>query len=409
MGGARPPPAALDSVEGPVFGAYEGRLSVVNNDGLLTSLRQAVADKPEDVPLRLHLSRLLLLSGAKSEAAGHAQAALELDPGNEEAVALLRDAGEEEVPKEVARPAGPYATPEHADTGVSGLAPDQHGLDSVAGLAEVKKRLHSEFLAPARNPELAAKYGKTAQGGLLMYGPPGCGKTFLARALAGELGATFLAVDSATIVSSFPGGSASSVKELFGEARRRAPALLFFDEVDAVAPKRSSLRGAEWLKGMVNQLLQEMDGFDDNTGVYVVGATNAPWDIDAAMKRPGRFDRTVAVLPPDYEARHGIFQIQLADRPTADISYDKLAKDTDGYSGADIAHAVEEAATAAFERAMETGEEVLIDTEAVRKAIAGIRPSIRPWMEEAKNWVMFANQDGGLDDLAAWMRANRLL
>ena len=377
---------------------------MVDNDGLLSSLRKAVEASPQDIPLRLHLSRLLLLSGDGAEAARHARHVLELEPANEEAADLLNDAGQQDVPEE-AMSSVDTAKP---NTNRSDRR-ERVDLDSVAGLEDVKSRLDSEFLAPARNPELAARYGKSAQGGLLLYGPPGCGKTYIARALAGELGAIFLAVDSATIVSSLPGASASNVKEIFNEARRRAPSLIFFDEVDAVAPRRSSLRGAGWLKGMVNQFLSELDGFSDNTGVFVVGATNAPWDIDTAMRRPGRFDRTVAVLPPDHDARVGIFKIHLAPKPTAAIDYRRLAEGTGGYSGADIVHAIEEAATSAFTQAMETGEDVLIDTEAIKKAIGGIRPSIRAWMEEAKNWVIFANQDGSLDDLAEWMRAYGIL
>ena len=379
---------------------------MASNEDLIVSLRRAVELSPDDVALRVHLGRLLLLSGDVQGARDQAIAASEHAPDDEEASELLEETRKTSDPAEQGRTP---AAPETRDQATLPVQRDVVTLDDVAGLEDVKKRLQTEFLAPARNPELAAKYGKTARGGLLLFGPPGCGKTFLARALAGELDATFMAVDSATVVSAFPGHSAKTIQSMFEEARRRAPSLLFFDEVDAVAPKRSSLRDAGWLKCMVNQFLAELDGFADNTGLFVVGATNAPWDVDAAMRRPGRFDRTVAVLPPDFEARREILRTHLAHRQVGEVDYDKLAKQTEGYSGADLVHAAEEAASEAFSRAMETNQEVLIETATLESAIRTIRPSIRPWMEEAKNHVMFANQDGTLDDLATWMRAHKML
>lgn len=377
------------------------------NDDLIHSLTRAVELNPSDVALRSHLARLLLLSGRIDEARLQAEAAAALDSANEDVRELLEETRRVGDPTEVDRS---KQVGEEPPTRESDFSPDARvTLDDVAGLTNVKKRLETEFLAPARNPELALKYGKTARGGLLLFGPPGCGKTYLARALAGELEATFIAIDSATVVSAFPGKSATTVKEVFEEARRRKPSLLFFDEVDAVAPKRSSLRGAGWLKGMVNQLLAELDGFSDNRGIFVVGATNAPWDVDTAMRRPGRFDRTVAVLPPDFEARRGILQTQTRNRLAGSIDYDRLAERTEGYSGADLVHAVEEAAGEAFTKAMEYNLEVLLETADIEAALKTIRPSTRGWFEEAKNHVMFANHDGTLDDLASWMRDHRML
>ena len=180
-------------------------------------------------------------------------------------------------------------------------------LADVAGMTEVKARLEAAFLAPMRNPELRRLYGKSLRGGLLLYGPPGCGKTFIARAVAGELGARFIAVSFADIIDMFVGQSERNIHELFEIARRNAPCVLFLDEVDAIGQKRSQLRHTP-MRSAVNQLLLELDDISgNNEGVFLLAATNHPWDVDSALRRPGRFDRTLLVLPPDgSRARRGV-------------------------------------------------------------------------------------------------------
>ena len=190
-------------------------------------------------------------------------------------------------------------------------------LADVAGMTEVKQRLEAAFLAPMRNPELRRLYGKSLRGGLLLYGPPGCGKTFIARAVAGELGARFIAVSFADIIDMFVGQSERNIHELFEIARRNAPCVLFLDEVDAIGQKRSQLRNTP-MRSAVNQLLLELDDISGhNEGVFLLAATNHPWDVDSALRRPGRFDRTLLVLPPDAAAREGVFRYHLKDRPVA--------------------------------------------------------------------------------------------
>ena len=156
-----------------------------------------------------------------------------------------------------------------------------------------------------RNPELRKLYGKSLRGGLLLYGPPGCGKTFIARAVAGELGARFITVSFADLIDMFVGRSERNIHELFEVARRNAPCVVFLDEVDAIGQKRSQLRNTP-MRSAVNQLLLELDDVaSDNTGVFLLAATNHPWDVDSALRRPGRFDRTLLVLPPDGPAARG--------------------------------------------------------------------------------------------------------
>ena len=199
-------------------------------------------------------------------------------------------------------------------------------LADVAGMTEVKQRLEAAFLAPMRNPDLRRLYGKSLRGGLLLYGPPGCGKTFIARAVAGELGARFIAVSFADIIDMFVGQSERNIHELFEIARRNAPCVLFLDEVDAIGQKRSQLRHTP-MRSAVNQLLLELDDISgNNEGVFLLAATNHPWDVDSALRRPGRFDRTLLVLPPDAAAREGVFRYHLKDRPVAGIDLAKLAR-----------------------------------------------------------------------------------
>jgi AAA+ superfamily predicted ATPase len=282
-------------------------------------------------------------------------------------------------------------------------------LDDVAGMTEVKQRLEAAFLAPMRNPELRKLYGKSLRGGLLLYGPPGCGKTFVARAVAGELGARFLSVSFADLIDMYVGRSERNIHELFDIARRNAPCVVFLDEVDAIGQKRSQLRNTP-MRSAVNQLLLELDDVaGDNTGVFLLAATNHPWDVDSALRRPGRFDRMLLVLPPDGPAREGVFRYHLRERPVAGIDLGKLAKITDGYSGADIAHICETAAERALLDSVRRGEPRLIGQSDLEAAVTEVKPSLGTWFDTARNVALFANEGGAYDDLVAYLRKRRLI
>jgi AAA+ superfamily predicted ATPase len=282
-------------------------------------------------------------------------------------------------------------------------------LDDVAGMTEVKQRLEAAFLAPMRNPELRKLYGKSLRGGLLLYGPPGCGKTFVARAVAGELGARFLSVSFADLIDMYVGRSERNIHELFDIARRNAPCVVFLDEVDAIGQKRSQLRNTP-MRSAVNQLLLELDDVaGDNTGVFLLAATNHPWDVDSALRRPGRFDRMLLVLPPDGPAREGVFRYHLRERPVAGIDLGKLAKATDGYSGADIAHICETAAERALLDSVRRGEPRLIGQADLDAAVTEVKPSLGTWFDTARNVALFANEGGAYDDLVAYLRKRRLI
>jgi AAA+ superfamily predicted ATPase len=282
-------------------------------------------------------------------------------------------------------------------------------LDDVGGMVEVKKRLQAAFLAPMRNEKLRQLYGKSLRGGLLLYGPPGCGKTFLARAIAGELGARFLAVGLNDVLDMWIGSSERNLHEVFSAARRAAPCVLFLDEIDALGHKRSQT-ALSGMRGAVNQLLTELDGVgQSNDGVFVLAATNHPWDVDGALRRPGRLDRTVLVLPPDEPARESILRYHLKGRPIAEIDVRGLAKRTHGYSGADLAHLCETASERALMDSVESGEPRLIVMADMLAALAEVHPSIGGWLSSARNVVQFGNTDGTYDDLRSYLKREKLL
>jgi SpoVK/Ycf46/Vps4 family AAA+-type ATPase len=260
-----------------------------------------------------------------------------------------------------------------------------------------------------RNPELREQFGKSLRGGLLLWGPPGCGKTFIARALAGELGASFYEVGLSDVLDMYVGNSERNLSSIFEAARRNRPCLLFFDEIDALGQKRSQLRhGGAAMRGVVNQMLAELDGAtSDNEGVFVLAASNHPWDVDSALLRPGRFDRTVLVLPPDADAREVILSVHLRGRPAEPMDLRSLAKSTQGFSGADLALACEQATESAMEASMNSGTVQPITQAQLADAIRSIRPSIGEWMETAKNYALYGNDSGAYDELAAFLKRRR--
>ena len=282
-------------------------------------------------------------------------------------------------------------------------------LADVAGMQQVKERLENAFLLPMRNPELRRLYGKSLRGGLLLYGPPGCGKTFIARAVAGELGARFYPVSLVDVLDMYIGESERKLRAIFDTARRNAPCVLFLDEVDAIGHKRTDLRGSG-LRSVVQALLSELDGASEsNDGVFVLAATNHPWDVDSALRRPGRFDRMLLVLPPDEAARQAVLQAASAARPVENIDLKPLAKRTEGYSGADLAHVCETAAERAMADSVRSGEVRGIRQDDLDAAIAEIRPSTGPWLEIARNVAQFGNESGTYDDLLAYLKKRRLV
>ncbi|MFQ6394683.1 ATP-binding protein [Nocardia sp. KC 131] len=278
-------------------------------------------------------------------------------------------------------------------------------LTEVGGMDEVKRQLDLSLLGPLRNPELAKAYRTSARGGLLLYGPPGCGKTFIASAVAGELGANFFPIEIAEVLDIYLGAGERNLHQVFETARRNAPCVLFFDEIDALGHKRSQMTHSAGMRSVVNQLLTEMDSMSSsNEGIYVMGATNHPWDVDIALRRPGRFDRMILVTLPDYDARRSILHHHLRARPVAGIDLGKIAKRTDGFSGADLAHVCTSATQLAMADSITSGAVRPVTMRDIEIALAQIKPSTGAWFESARNVVEFANNDGAYDELAKYMR-----
>jgi SpoVK/Ycf46/Vps4 family AAA+-type ATPase len=221
--------------------------------------------------------------------------------------------------------------------------------------------------------------------------------------------AKFIGIGLSDVLDMWLGESERRLHETFETARRNSPCVLFFDELDALGQKRTNLRMHGPMRNLVNQLLAEMDGAAaDNEGLFLLGATNHPWDVDAAMLRPGRFDRMLLVLPPDVEARQAILRYHLQNRP-AQVEIEWLAARTDDFSGADLAHLCEAATEVALEDSMSTGKVRNIGQADFQRALKDVRPSTRAWFETARNFVLFANEGGLYDDLMTYMRSKKML
>lgn len=404
-------------------GARRARLGynrrVAPEPAVLRAIEAAVQAEPDNLDLALHLAGLELDAGDHAAALARAGRVLARRPDDAEArrIAAAAAQGVDAPPPPAPAPEREpeaevvplRAIPGERDASPSEIERPEVKLADVGGLEHVKKRLEASFLAPLRNPKLRQMYGKRLRGGLMLYGPPGCGKTFLARAVAGELGARFTAVGISDVLDMYLGESERKLHELFAAARRNSPCVLFLDEVDALGQKRSHLRGSAG-RSTVNQLLAELDGArEDNEGVYVMAATNHPWDVDTALRRPGRLDRMLLVLPPDLAAREAILRGAFAGRPvTDDLDVAGAARRTELCSGADLVYLAELATESAMEGAVASGEVKPISNRDLEAALEQIEPSTRAWFEVAYNYALFANEGGLYDELLAYIRHHRL-
>ena len=433
---------------------------------LIQSLVPIIDKNPQDISLRLHLADLFLQNDDANAALSHYVQVLGCEPTNSQALkgaALAAqksgDTQKHNAYKQVLDALGdasadiPIDVETHDDGAVVGLAKatdaEQQNNDTVTkkeasdvarnrpklrvvegnaencvplfdadharvtladvgGMTAVKKRLNLAFLGPLKNPEIRKMYKKKLKGGLLLYGPPGCGKTYIAQALAGELRARFMSVGLAEVVDMWFGESEQNLHKLFETARNNRPTVLFFDELDALGRKRSQLTSSGG-RNIVNQMLIEMDGVDNNNdGLFILGATNQLWDIDVALRRPGRFDRVVFVPPPDFEARQAILQLHEKERPTEKIDYRWIAQKTDHFSGADLVHLWDTATEFAMEESIESGNVRRIGKNDFKRALTEVRPSIVPWIETAKNYAKYANENEQYNDLIDYLKASNL-
>lgn len=278
-------------------------------------------------------------------------------------------------------------------------------LGDVAGLEDVKRQIRLRILAPFKNPGVYEAFGRSGGGGLLLYGPPGCGKTYVARAAAGELGARFVSVSIHDVLDKYFGESEKLVHGLFEHARRNKPTVLFFDEFDALGGPRGRGEQQFW-KTLVDQLLQEMDGVGGrNKDVLLLAATNTPWNVDAAFRRPGRFDRVLFVPPPDEAARRTMLAKSLAALPGgAKVRIDALVKATELFSGADLRSLVERASEGAIERSLESGKVHEVTSADFERAAKEARSSVLEWLATARNYAKYSNEGGQYDELGEYLK-----
>ena len=260
--------------------------------------------------------------------------------------------------------------------------------DDIGGLEDVKQQLREAVEWPLKHPEYFKEMGIEPPKGILLYGPPGCGKTLLAKAVATESGANFIAIKGPEVLSKWVGESERAIREVFSKARQAAPCVVFFDEIDAIAPRRGYRVDSGVTERVVSQLLTEMDGIQRLEGVVVIGATNRPDILDPALLRPGRFDRLIYVPPPDKKARLEILKVHTRKMPLAeDVNLEEIAELTEGYTGADLAALCREAAMIALR---EAGKPTKVRKTHFLKALEVVKPSVSK--EDLKRYEQIAEE-----------------
>lgn len=284
--------------------------------------------------------------------------------------------------------------------------PDVNFSD-VGGMESVKKEIELKIIKPLLHPELYKAYGKKIGGGILLYGPPGCGKTFIAKATAGQVNAKFISVSLNDILDMWVGNSEKNLHEIFELARQNTPCVLFIDEIDALGASRSDMKQSSG-RHLINQFLQELDGIDSsNEGILIIGATNTPWNLDPAFRRPGRFDRIVFVPPPDVTSRESILRLKLNNKPTTNIDIHSIAKKAEFYSGADIDALIDISIEQKLENSFLEGIPRPLETSDLMSALKKHKPSTQEWFSTAKNFAMFANDSGLYDDILTYLKLKK--
>lgn len=294
------------------------------------------------------------------------------------------------------------------DDDLEGIA-EKPGISfkDVGGLHDVKEEINIKIIQPLQHADLYKAYGKKTGGGILLYGPPGCGKTHLARATAGEVNANFISVGINDILDMWIGESEKNLHQIFDTARRNNPCVLFFDEVDALGASRSDMKQSAG-RHLINQFLSEMDGMTyDNDGVLILAATNAPWHLDSAFRRPGRFDRIIFVKPPDQEGREAIFKILLENKPAGEINFKEVAKAAKDFSGADMQAVVDITIEEKLRASFKTGIPEPINTKDLINSVKKVKPSTREWFSTARNYALYANDSGLYDDILEYLKIKK--
>ena len=396
-----------------------------------TEFKAALALSPDDFEIRLGLARSYAQQGADAKALVLLEALVKTDANHAEALALqakllLRNGDSEgaiaqfrqalmqddslkesdlaeEMAEQISVMAQGMPLDFTLDETVGSVERPTITFEAVGGMEALKEEIRLKIIYPITHAEMYQAYGQSIGGGILMYGPPGCGKTYLARATAGEIRAGFISVSISDILDMWLGSSEKNLHELFEQARRNAPCVLFFDEVDALASRRSDMLSSGG-RHVINQFLTELDGVKySNEGVLVLAATNAPWYLDSAFRRPGRFDRILFVQPPDREARAAILRLLCKGKPVEDVDFALLGKKTDRFSGADLKAVVDRAVEGKLKEAMQTGIPKPLATKDLMRALRSVNPSTKEWFGTARNYATHANQDGTYDDILTYL------
>ncbi len=307
-----------------------------------------------------------------------------------------------------------FPAEENQDLDEADIARSSVDFQDVGGMDDLKEAIRLKIVYPALHADLYEAYGKKAGGGLLLFGPPGCGKTLLARATAGEVRGGFISVGPGDVLDMWMGQSERNLHDLFEQARIHRPCVLFFDEVEALGASRSGLRRSG-LRPVVSQFLTELDGVDsDNEGILILGATSAPWHLDPALRRPGRFDRFLFVPPPDLAARRNILEILLRDRPV-DIDEDgrllidleEVAARTAEFSGADLSAVVDTAVERKLGTAIQSGRAEPLNTNDLLDAVSRVLPSCREWFAAVRQHAALAEPGGIYDEVLRYLNNSR--
>ncbi|MFH1072106.1 MAG: ATP-binding protein [Nanoarchaeota archaeon] len=271
------------------------------------------------------------------------------------------------------------------------VSPPDRSFKDIGGLEDVKEEIKLKIIEPLKNFEIFNHYKKKAGGGILMYGPPGCGKSLIAEATAGEAGLVFFNVKVSELMNYYVGETEKNIAELFKKARENQPCIIFFDEFEALGTDRTGANAFH--SGLVSQLLSEMDGVGnkDDTQILLLAATNTPWLIDNALLREGRFGSTIFIPPPDRKGRIEILKKHLEKKPVDSIDLGLLADMTNGFSGADLKRICEEATNNAIKECLRTKKRRNIELRDFVLPESKMKPSILPWFRQAISFIIENN------------------
>lgn len=321
--------------------------------------------------------------------------ALELNPELEEAKERLTIVEEAIANPEAVTTGGGTDQQNQGVNPIKFLKKPNMTFKDVAGMEKLKEEIMEAIVYPLLKPDLARAYGKTAGGGILLYGPPGCGKTFIVKGAAGECNANFINAKISDLMDMYVGNTEKNIHKLFETARQNAPCIVFIDEIEGIGGRREELGGQQqYLKMAINQLLYEMDGLEaTNENVLTIGATNAPWDVDPALRRSGRFSKLIYVPEPDFKSRVQILKMHCKNRPLETknpfqkIDFNRLAICTIGYSSSDLKTIVEDAASIPWKEAFKTGKMRAVQMRDFIAAIKKRKSSLPPWYQQAKKQI----------------------